>query len=77
MSLLLFRYDARLNFKDLNDNTMLNGIQLVELNQMWNPNLAFINALGPFQTVEDDLRFVIISYKRFLMSLDFFSFLIH
>ncbi|XP_023348145.1 uncharacterized protein LOC111716869 [Eurytemora carolleeae] len=48
-------YDGRLSFKDLNDNSILNNVQLEALITMWSPQLAFLNALGPFQTVVDDL----------------------
>ena len=49
------RYDGRLIFKDLNSNSLLNGVQTSSLSQLWTPQLAFINALGPYQTVVDDL----------------------
>ena len=49
------RYDGRLVFKDLNSNSLLNGVQTSSLSQLWTPQLAFINALGPYQTVVDDL----------------------
>jgi len=48
-------YDGRLNFKDLNDNSLLNGVQTEALVRLWAPQLAFTNALGPFQTVVDEL----------------------
>ena len=51
----IFRYDGRLSFKDLNDNSLLNGVQTEALQKLWTPQLAFINALGPYQTVVDDL----------------------
>ena len=56
------RYDGRLSFKDLNDNSILNNVQLEALITMWSPQLAFLNALGPFQTVVDDLRKIVIQY---------------
>ena len=49
------RYDGRLIFKDLNSNSLLNGVQTSSLGQLWTPQLAFINALGPYQTVVDDI----------------------
>ena len=54
--MILSRYDSRLSFKDLNDNPMLNGVQYEALTQMWTPSLAFLNALGPYQTQVDLLR---------------------
>jgi len=48
-------YDGRLNYKDLNDNSLLNGVQTEALVRLWAPQLAFTNALGPFQTVVDEL----------------------
>ena len=49
------RYDGRLVFKDLNSNPLLNGVQTSSLQRLWTPQLAFINALGPYQTVVDDI----------------------
>ena len=51
----IYRYDGRLIFKDLNSNSLLNGVQTSSLSQLWTPQLAFINALGPYQTVVDDI----------------------
>ena len=52
---MCFRYDGRLIFKDLNSNSLLNGVQTSALNHLWTPQLAFVNALGPYQTVVDDI----------------------
>ena len=49
------RYDGRLVFKDLNSNSLLNGVQTSALRHLWTPQLAFVNALGPYQTVVDDI----------------------
>ena len=49
------RYDGRLTFKDLNSNPLLNGVQTSSLRKLWTPQLAFINALGPYQTLVDDI----------------------
>ena len=62
---IAFRYDGRLNYKDLNDNSLLNGVQTEALVgasdffyqilppspqvRLWAPQLAFTNALGHFQ----------------------------
>merc|ERR1719206_1706395 len=48
-------YDGRLVFKDLNSNSLLNGVQTSALRHLWTPQLAFVNALGPYQTVVDDI----------------------
>ena len=48
-------YDFRVDFKDLNNVTTLNGLSEMDRDALWTPKLNFINALGPFQTVEDDL----------------------
>ena len=40
------RYDRRLLFKDLNDNSILNGVNTEELLTLWTPELQFLNALG-------------------------------
>ena len=59
MTMLIFysqcRYDGRLVFKDLNSNSLLNGVQTSALRHLWTPQLAFVNALGPYQTVVDDI----------------------
>ena len=54
-NIMCFRYDGRLIFKDLNSNSLLNGVQTSALNHLWTPQLAFVNALGPYQTVVDDI----------------------
>ena len=51
----VLRYDGRLVFKDLNSNSLLNGVQTSALRHLWTPQLAFVNALGPYQTVVDDI----------------------
>ena len=58
------RYDDRLSFKDLNDNSLLNGVQTGALKNLWTPQLAFKNALGPFQTVVDDLSVCTIRLEK-------------
>ena len=49
-------YDHRLQFKDLNDKSILNGVNTLDLIKIWSPELKFLNALGPYQTVIDDLN---------------------
>ena len=46
-------YDLRLNYMDLNNNTFLNGLNEEDLQRIWAPKLAFLNALGPYTTVID------------------------
>ena len=53
--MLFARYDSRLNFKDLNNNSRQNVVSKDALASMWVPHLEFTNALGPFQTTVDDL----------------------
>jgi hypothetical protein len=48
-SLFFFRYDGRLSYKDLNDVSLLNGVETAVLKDLWTPQLAFTNALGPYQ----------------------------
>ena len=38
---------------DLNNNTFLNGLNEEDLQRIWAPKLAFLNALGPYTTVID------------------------
>ena len=56
------RYDRRLLFKDLNENSILNGVNTGELLTLWTPELQFLNALGPYQTIVDDLNVCTILY---------------
>lgn len=58
------RYDRRLLFKDLNENSILNGVNTGELLTLWTPELQFLNALGPFQTIVDDLNVCTILYEE-------------
>ena len=60
---LTTRYDRRLLFKDLNENSILNGVNTGELLTLWTPELQFLNALGPFQTIVDDLNVCTILYE--------------
>lgn len=48
-------YDLRLGIQDLNNITLLNTLGEEELDSIWKPQLAFTNALGPFQTEADEL----------------------
>ncbi len=48
-------YDLRLDLRDLNDVSTLNSLGPRDLESIWNPSLAFVNALGPFQTEIDSL----------------------
>ena len=48
-------YDFRIAFKDLNDVTTLNSLSRQDRDAIWSPKLDFLNALGPYQTVRDDL----------------------
>ena len=48
-------YDLRIDFRDLNNVTLLNSLSPADRDQIWVPKLGFTNALGPFQTVVDDL----------------------
>ena len=58
------RYDGRLSFKALNDNSLLNGVPTKALSMLWTPQLAFKNALGPYQTVIDDLSVCTITLEK-------------
>lgn len=52
----IFRwYDLRIDFRDLNNITSLNSLNENDRSVIWVPKLGFTNALGPFQTVVDDL----------------------
>ena len=57
-------YDGRLVFKDLNTKSLLNGVQTADLQRLWSPQLAFIDALGPYQTKVDDLSVATIVLER-------------
>ncbi len=46
-------YDLRIDFRDLNDITSLNQLSEKNRQNIWTPSLAFVNALGPYQTVVD------------------------
>ena len=52
---LLFRYDLRIDYRDLNNVTSLNVLDSADKGKIWYPKLGFTNALGPFQTQMDDL----------------------
>ena len=41
-----FIINFRLQFRDLNDNSILNGVEKSVLKTIWVPELKFINALG-------------------------------
>ena len=47
--------DFRINFLDLNTNTILNSLSLKDLDSIWVPKLGFTNALGPYQTIVDNV----------------------
>jgi len=55
MYLRLRWYDLRIDFRDLNNVTLLNALSADDKNAIWSPQLAFTNALGPFQTIKDEL----------------------
>ena len=55
MTYLIFRYDARIDFRDLNNVTSLNVLDPNSKELIWYPRLGFTNALGPFQTKVDEL----------------------
>lgn len=38
----------------MNNITLLNSLNEVDQNSIWTPRLAFVNALGPYQTVVDE-----------------------
>ena len=46
-------YDLRIQFKDLNNVTALNSLSENDVDNLWTPNLAFTNALGPLRTLFD------------------------
>ena len=48
-------YDLRIDFRDLNNISSLNSMNENDRSVIWVPKLGFVNALGPFQTVVDDL----------------------
>ena len=41
--------------RDLNNFTSLNTLSEKDLASIWSPHLAFVNALGPYQTEVDSL----------------------
>ena len=49
-------YDLRLEYQDLNNLTFLNAISDEDKRSLWVPKLAFLNALGPYTTVVDDVN---------------------
>jgi len=51
---MMIRYDSRITFKDLNNLTTLNSLTSQDKEHIWSPQIAFVNALGPFQTGIDD-----------------------
>ena len=48
-------YDFRIDFRDLNNVSSLNELNAVDQEAIWTPRLTFINALGPLQTLVDEL----------------------
>ena len=50
-----FRYDLRIEFRDLNNVTSLNSLSYENCQSIWTPKIGFTNALGPYQTTVDDL----------------------
>ena len=48
-------YDPRIDFRDLNNVTSLNSLSKWGVENIWTPRLAFTNALGPVQTLVDEL----------------------
>ena len=46
--------DLRVDFRDLNNRTLLNALDYVDREKLWVPRLGFLNALGPYQTVTDE-----------------------
>jgi hypothetical protein len=51
----VFRYDLRIDFRDLNNVTSLNSLGITDSESIWTPRLGFTNALGPYQTTVDAL----------------------
>ncbi len=47
-------YDSRLSFRNLNEEPQLNRLSSFDLNNIWVPELLFMNALGSLQTKVDD-----------------------
>ena len=41
--------------RDLNNFTALNGLSREDMDEIWFPQLSFVNALGPYQTTVDEL----------------------
>ena len=48
-------FETRIDYQDLNNLTSLNSLSKVDIESIWTPRLAFINALGPVQTIVDEL----------------------
>ena len=48
-------YDFRIDFRDLNNVSSLNTLNPADQDAIWTPRLTFVNALGPFQTLVDEL----------------------
>ena len=44
------RFDLRITYRDLNNNSILNSLSLEDSTAIWTPKLGFNNARGPFQT---------------------------
>ena len=49
------RFDQRVQYRDLNNVTILNSLDPSDRDNIWVPKLAFTNAHGPYQTEVDDL----------------------
>ena len=45
----------RIEYRDLNNITSLNSLSDEDLIRVWSPKLSFVNALGPYQTMVDEL----------------------
>ena len=48
-------FDSRIDYQDLNSVTSLNSLSKLGRDSIWTPRLAFTNALGPVQTLVDEL----------------------
>ena len=56
--------DRRLHFRDLNNKTALNTVDMADKSKLWVPNLAFHNALGPFNTIVDKSTTMVLVRER-------------
>ncbi len=66
-------YDDRIHFRDLNDNPALNRVGEGDLDGLWVPRLSFVNALGPYLTIFDELSSVMLVKETAPLEEDFSS----